>query len=98
MSTVFQAYFISYLVEPGYEKKIETFQELLDSSVNYGFNAAIEIAMNTMEFTDHNMFPHSRRADCTDMKFCTKRMMSDGDVATISASMYAKYLANELAK
>ena len=33
ISTVFQAFFVSYLVEPMYEKKIETFDELLSSDV-----------------------------------------------------------------
>jgi hypothetical protein len=48
MSTVFQAFFVSFLVEPGYGGKISTFQELLDSSVNYGFNAVIDFRMKTM--------------------------------------------------
>jgi hypothetical protein len=92
---VFQAFFVSYLVEPGYGEKIETFQELLDSNVSYGFNAAVEMGMKTMEYTDHWQFPHTRRVDCADLKSCLKRMMSDGDVATISAPLYSKYLSNE---
>jgi hypothetical protein len=95
MSTVFQAFFISYLVEPGYGKKFGTFQELLDSSVLYGFNAALETGMLTTEYEDHLRFPVLRRADCTDLKTCIMRMMSDGNVATISAPMYAQYVANE---
>lgn len=95
MSTVFQAFFVSYLVEPGYGKKIRTFQELLDSSINYGFNEVIEFGMNTMEFLDHLKFHDTRRVNCGDLKQCLMRMMSDGDVATISAPLYAKYLANE---
>ena len=33
MSTVFQAFFTSYLVEPGYGKKFETFEDLLHSNL-----------------------------------------------------------------
>jgi len=95
MNTVFQAFFVSYLVEPGYGEKFETFQELLDSSVNYGFNAVVEFGMMTMEFSDHLKFPLTRRVDCFDLKTCIMRMMTDGDVATISAPLYAKYLSNE---
>jgi hypothetical protein len=95
MSTVFQAFFVSYLVEPGYEKKFETIQELLDSNINYGYITVLEIVMSTMEFSDHLQFPPTRRVDCADMKNCLRRMMSDGDVATLSAPEYAKYLANE---
>jgi len=38
ISTIFQAFFVSYLVEPNYEKKIETFDELLESDLVYGYN------------------------------------------------------------
>jgi hypothetical protein len=95
MTTVFQAYFVSYLVEPGYGEKFETFQELLDSSINYGFNAAVEFVMSTTEFSDPLQFPLTRRVDCVDLKSCLMRMMADGDVATFSAPLYAKYLSNE---
>jgi hypothetical protein len=95
MSTVFQAYFVSYLVEPGYEKMLETMEDLLDSNVFYGYNAAMEIGMTTTEYTDHLRFPDSRRIDCSDTKMCIRRIMSDGDVAIIIDPMYVKYVANE---
>jgi hypothetical protein len=98
ISTVFQAFFVSYLVEPGYGEKIATFQELLDSDVNYGFIGAAEFAMSTMEFSDHLQFPPTRRVDCVGLKTCLMRMMSVGDVATLSAPIYAKYLANEFGR
>jgi len=99
MRTVFRtSFFVSNLFqEPGYEDKISTFQELLDSSVNYGFIAAVEYGMTTMEFSDHLQFPHTRRVDCTNLKTCLMRMMTDGDVATISTAQYANYIFNELA-
>jgi hypothetical protein len=95
---VFQAFFISYLVEPGYGERFSTFQELLDSSINYGFNAAVEFGMRTMEFSDHLEFPNPRRVDCAELKTCLMRMMSDGDVATISFSTYAKYMSSEFGR
>jgi hypothetical protein len=96
MSTVFQAFFVSYLVEPGYGEKVSTFQELLDSNVNYGFVAAAEFGMRTMEYSDHLQFHHSRRVDCSNQKNCLKRIMNYGDVATLSSLEYAKYIFNEL--
>jgi hypothetical protein len=95
MSTVFQAFFVSYLVEPGYGEKFATFQEILDSSVNYGFNTAIEFGMTTMDFSQHLQFPLTRRVNCDNLKSCLMRMMTDGDIATISAPLYTKYLSNE---
>jgi len=96
ISTVFQAFFVSYLVEPGYGEKIATFQELLDSNVNYGFISAVEFGMSTMEFSDHTHFPLTRRVDCVNVKTCLMRMMSDGDVATVSTAPFVNYIFNEL--
>jgi hypothetical protein len=96
ISTVFQAFFVSYLVEPGYGEKIETFQELFDSSFLYGYNDAFDFGVRTMEYMDHLKFPLTRRVNCVDLKICLMRMMTDGDVATISNPEYTKYLSNEL--
>jgi len=95
ISTVFQAFFVSYLVEPGYGDKIETFQELLDSSINYGFNDAFEFGVRSMGYSDHLKFPLTRRVACADLKACLMRMITEGDIATISAPLYAEYLSNE---
>jgi len=96
MSTVFQAFFVSYLVEPGYGEKTASFQELLDSNFNCGFIASVEFGMETMEFSDHLQFPLTRRVDCSIPKTCVMRMISDGDVATMSSSQYVNYIFNEL--
>jgi len=95
ISTVFQAFFVSYLVEPGYGEEISTFQELLDSSLNYGFMTALEFCMRSMEYSEHLQFPLTRRVGCIDLKTCLMQMMIDGDVATVSSPIYAKYLSNE---
>jgi hypothetical protein len=93
---VFQAFFVSYLVEPGYGEKMETFQELLDSNVNYGFIVPAEFAMRTMGYSDHLQFPLTRRVDCANLKTCLVQMMTDGDVATVSSTQYANCIFNKL--
>jgi hypothetical protein len=95
ISTLFQAFFVSFLVEPGYGEQIETFQELLDSSVNYGVNTALEFALSTSGFSGHLQFPPTRRVNCNDLKTCHMRLVTEGDVAIISAPLYAQYLSNE---
>jgi hypothetical protein len=47
MSTVFQAFFIYFLVEPGYGNKFETFDDLLQPSVSYGYKGAFEGGMGS---------------------------------------------------
>jgi len=96
ISTVFQAFFVSYLVEPGYEKKLSTFQDLLDSNVNYGFIAPAEFAMETMEFSYHRKFPPTREVECANQTACIIRMFSDGDIANVANPLYVNYIFNEL--
>jgi hypothetical protein len=95
MSTVFQAFFVSYLVEPGYENKIETFEELLDSSARYGLDKIIEMVSVSTHYTDHLKFNESRRVDCIDLENCIRRVESDGDIAIIGDVLYFQYLASK---
>jgi hypothetical protein len=94
--TVFQAFFVSYLVEPGYQKRINTFDEIIDSGLLYGFNYASELAVATIDFTKQNNFTHARRVDCVHLEQCMKRMMIRRDIATVNGPMYANYIANTL--
>jgi hypothetical protein len=96
MSTVFQAFFTSYLVEPGYGKKFETFDELLNSSMTYGYNEAAEIMMATMPYKEHLRFPYSRRQNCNDMKECMKRIANHSQLCTLSIKQVSQYLASEM--
>jgi len=96
LSTVFQAFFVSYLFEPKYGEKIETFQDLLHFSVNYGFISTVEFGMQTMEFSDYLKFPPTHRVDFVVVKNYLRRMMNDGDVATIAGPQYVSYISNEL--
>jgi hypothetical protein len=93
LSAVFQAFFVSYLVELVY-----IIPENFRFQCYYGIIAPAEVIMMTMEFSDHLKFPLTRRVNCDDMKPYIMRMMSDGDVATISTTLYAKYLSNEFGK
>jgi hypothetical protein len=96
MSTVFQAFFTSYLVEPGYGKKFETFEELLNSSVAYGYNDGAELGMASMSYKEHVRFPYSRRHDCNDMMECMKRIANHSRLCTLSVSQFSQYLASEM--
>ena len=52
ISTVFQAFFVSYVVEPKYEKKLETLEELLDSDVVYVYHPAVSYAHETVSYSE----------------------------------------------
>jgi len=42
MTTVYQAYFIGLLVNPGFEKSIETTNDLMQSGIEYGYTSDID--------------------------------------------------------
>jgi hypothetical protein len=96
MSTVFQAFFTSYLVEPGYGKKFETFDDLLHSSVSYGYNLALEVGMGSTSYGEHHSFPKSRRQDCNDIVECTRRIANNDQLCTISSPRITQYLASKV--
>jgi len=61
ISTVFQAFFISYLVEPKYEKKLETLEELLDSDVVFGNHPFYVFAQDTLSYPEFVKFLEHKR-------------------------------------
>ena len=96
MSTVFQAFFTSYLVEPGYGKKYETFDDLLNSRVSYGYNGAMEMLFVSTGYEEHFRFPRSRSQDCNNIEECTRRIANNDQLCTLSFPRISQYLASEL--
>jgi len=95
MSTVFQAFFTSYLVEPGYEKKFATFDDLLHSTVSYGYIEVLEIALLSTSYEEHWIFPPSRRQDCHGFLECMRRIANNDQTCTISFPRISQYLTSE---
>jgi len=98
ISTVFQAFFVSYLVEPKYEKKIETLEELLDSDLVFGIHPAVSFAKDTVSFPELVKFLEQKRLqeDCSDLRKCVERMITKRDIASIIAPFFANYIARNL--
>jgi len=96
MSTVFQAFFTSYLVEPGYGKKFETFDDLLHSNLAYGYNDVTEVGMSSTSYRELWSFPHWRRQDCNDIVECTRRIANNDQLCTISATRISQYIVSEM--
>jgi hypothetical protein len=96
MSTVFQSFFTSYLVEPGYGKKYETFDDLLHSHLAYGYNYGMENGMATTSYKEHLNIPSSRREDCNDLVECTRRIANNDQLCIISAPKISQYTASEM--
>jgi Na+/H+ antiporter NhaA len=61
ISTVFQAFFVSYLVKRMYERNLETLDELLDSDVVYGIHPFFSIAQDTVSYSELVKFLEHKR-------------------------------------
>jgi len=98
ISTVFQAFFVSYLVEPKYEKKIETFDELLDSDLVFGYNQMFLHFKDNVGWSEFvNFFDQKTRKEmCLDVYSCVKQMITKRDMAFSCSQIVAAYCAREM--
>jgi hypothetical protein len=96
INIVFQAFFITFLVEPGYHKKIETFDELVESGLLYGYQEDTEIALNSTLYYEHTKIKPPR-FHCTYQDECLERLITHGDIAMVSVAFITDYDALKLA-
>ena len=69
ISTIFQAYFTTYLIEPGYEEPIRTVQQMLKSEKKFGFMIGYErLFQETSESVNLAIFKNAVR--CPDGDEC----------------------------
>ena len=97
-STVFQAFFVSYLVQPKYEKQLETLDELLDSDVVYGSHPFVTYFQDTVSYPEYvKFFEHKKlKEDCSDIRKCVERMITQRDLASAVPPMFASYVVREM--
>jgi hypothetical protein len=98
ISTVFQAFFVSYLVEPTYEKKLETLEELIESDVVFGSHLFFSFSQNTFSYPELVKFLEHKRLqeDCNDPRKCVERMITKRDMAAFISPLFATYVASDL--
>ena len=98
ISTVFQAFFVSYPGEPMYEKKIETLVDLLDSDVVNGIHPIVSFAQTSLPYPQLVKFLEHKKlqADCNDIRKCVERMITKRDIASIIARFFVTYFARNL--
>ena len=98
ISTVFQAFFVSYLVEPTYEKKLETLDDLQNSEVFYGHHPIFDIIKGTAENPELEKFLQHKKLkeDCNDLMKCFERMITQRDIAALFSPPFATYVARKM--
>ncbi|XP_021936627.1 uncharacterized protein LOC110838090 [Zootermopsis nevadensis] len=95
INIIFQAFFVTFLVKPGFRRQISTFDDLMNSGLIYAFQEGTEIALNSTTYYDHTKL-NLRRMKCLDHEKCLERLMISQDITMISIPLQAEYLAFKL--
>jgi hypothetical protein len=91
LSTVFQTFLTTFLINPGLEHEITTVDELLESGIEPGIPPTIDTIL-----PDVTNSRYSRRTICTNMSSCFHRLASEGNLAVLCSKYHAEY--NEATK
>jgi len=93
MTTVYQAFSIGLLVNPGFEKSITTLNDLIQSGLEYGYTNDID----ALQLSDplYKIITRNRRI-CESIYKCLQRVIERKDFATIIDSFHAEYFRTRL--
>ncbi|GFG39115.1 hypothetical protein Cfor_10594 [Coptotermes formosanus] len=91
MGTLYQMFFTSFLVNPGFKKQIESYYELVMSDMEYGYGSGSENLLfeNYFEFITPETL--SRSVSCLDYKQCFLRLLNDSKFATLQTEFFGEY-------
>jgi len=93
MTTVYQAYIIGLLVNPGFQKSITTLNDLMQSGIQYGYARYIDALQLSDPLYD---IIKRKRKPCNLMYKCLRRVIERKDFATIFDSFHAEYFRTKL--
>jgi hypothetical protein len=93
MTTVYQAYLIGFLVNPGFERSITTVNDLIQSGIEYGYPAE----MDALTYSDppYNIIKKNRKT-CKTVYKCLQRVIERKDFATMFDNFRAEYFRTRL--
>ncbi|PNF30282.1 hypothetical protein B7P43_G18356, partial [Cryptotermes secundus] len=90
VNTVFQAYVTSYIVQPEYQKQIDSVEDLISSGIEYGFYPGITLFLpDTSDWRIKEILSH--RIPCYG-DTCIRRAIEKKDFATVTGSIYVEYM------
>jgi hypothetical protein len=91
ISTLFQTFFTSFLVNPGFGKQIENFKELLSSGLEYGYDQQLYGQFFDNSTQDVELDRLFKPTDCADRELCLLRVVNDNDFATLQVEFMTMY-------
>ena len=94
VGTLFQATFVSFLVNPGYHTAISNFDELVETGLHYGQIKSLESFMHMINYSEHDRF--RSHIDCSDHHKCLQRLFVDGDITVFTPMIDAVYVLSHM--
>jgi hypothetical protein len=91
MSTVFQVFFISFLVNPGYKKQIESFEELVDSGLQLATDPKILSLANASNYWEYLRLKLSTDS-CSNVDECLVQLVMHRNMTTVSSDFQFEYI------
>ncbi|PSN37384.1 Ionotropic receptor 607 [Blattella germanica] len=95
ISMVFQAFFVTYLVEPGYKEKMITLEDLQRSNLSYASVQTIDFLLTTTTYTDHYLIPKLK--EDLDFYKCSEMVMFNHNLSTMGFPLVAYFIAEKRA-
>jgi hypothetical protein len=97
ITTVFQVLFISFLVNPGYEKGIDTFEDLVESGLKLETDARLMSFANASGYWEYLKLQLSADT-CSPIDECLKRLVTHKNITTVSSALQFEYVLATLGK
>ncbi|KAJ9584378.1 hypothetical protein L9F63_021272 [Diploptera punctata] len=92
ISTVFQGYFTTYLVEPGYEARLRTVDDVMRAELKLGFYRFMENFQVAIDLSDLEVF---EEIIYVDMNECVNDVLFNGETFSLSLSYFPSFLASK---
>ena len=90
VSTIFQSFFITFLIEPGYERSIETAQDLIERDIKFGWSETAKSFSETVDITE---VPRQIAVVCPNVTLCIEHTMFVGNTTILVGYSYPFYIA-----
>ena len=96
INTVFQAYFVTYLVEPGYSKTLKTMEDVYSSRIPLIVYYPLQM-YELFTDTDLDSYREAIGLPCeTDIYECVMSLINEGKSCAIIGEKFAQYLASKM--
>jgi hypothetical protein len=97
ISTIFQSFFVSFLVSPGYSSRISSFDDITKSGLIYGNFGVIDQMLREAGYEELDRL-NLDQVECHDYEDCLERLFTQEDVAVLSPVIGAQYVASLVGK